>query len=185
MAARNKVTSIKFKNRARLIYDNDRIVGVGYENENKNYSEEYQEDEDNTENENDKNEDQDEYIEAEEQINECEPAYLQEDIISDDYNPVNKEQDDPIKKDQEDIEITGVNEISDTESTSSNVRRSGREGDQVERLEPTMKGKLYMQYFKAKNIDKHTKRNKQSYFGIKQRKKYTKRIHPQHGLTDS
>ena len=39
MDARDKVTSIKFKNRAGVIYDNDCIEGVKYENKNKNYSE--------------------------------------------------------------------------------------------------------------------------------------------------
>ena len=49
---------------------------------------------------------------------------MEEDIQSNDYNPVNEEQDAPIQEDQEEIEIPGVNEISDTESTASNVRRS-------------------------------------------------------------
>ena len=43
MAARDKVTSLKFKNNPRVIYDNDWIPGVEYEN--KDYSEENQEDE--------------------------------------------------------------------------------------------------------------------------------------------
>ena len=37
--AREKVTSLKFNNRAIFIYDNDWIVGVEYKNENGNYSE--------------------------------------------------------------------------------------------------------------------------------------------------
>ena len=39
MAPYQKVTSLKFNNRARVIYDNDCIAGVEYENENENYSE--------------------------------------------------------------------------------------------------------------------------------------------------
>ena len=49
MAPYQKVTSLKFNNRARVIYDNDCIAGVEYENENENYSEKYQEEEDYTE----------------------------------------------------------------------------------------------------------------------------------------
>ena len=50
-----KVTSLKFKNIVGVIYDNDWIAGVKYEDtedENKNYSEEYQEDEGYKESEN-------------------------------------------------------------------------------------------------------------------------------------
>ena len=39
MAARDKVTQLKFKNRGGVVYDNDWIVGAEYENENENYSE--------------------------------------------------------------------------------------------------------------------------------------------------
>ena len=40
METRDKVTSPKFKIRAGVIYDNDWIAGVEYENENEDYSEE-------------------------------------------------------------------------------------------------------------------------------------------------
>ena len=42
MTSSDKVTSLKFKNRARVIYNNDWFEGVGYENteyKNKYYSE--------------------------------------------------------------------------------------------------------------------------------------------------
>ena len=42
MFARDKFTSLKFKNKPRVIYDNDWIPGVEYKNED--YSEENQED---------------------------------------------------------------------------------------------------------------------------------------------
>ena len=48
MAACNKVTSLKCKNRTGVIYDKYWIVGVEYENESENYGEEYQEDKDYT-----------------------------------------------------------------------------------------------------------------------------------------
>ena len=48
MATRDKVTSLKFKNRAGVVCDSNLIAGVEYENESENYSEEYQEDEDYT-----------------------------------------------------------------------------------------------------------------------------------------
>ena len=48
MAAHEKVTSLKSKNRTGVIYDNHWIIGVEYENESENYSEEYQEDKDYT-----------------------------------------------------------------------------------------------------------------------------------------
>ena len=50
-----------------------------------------------------------------------------------------------------------MNEISDTESTSSNIRRSDRKRHKLEILDPTVKGQLYMQTYKMKEIDKHTK----------------------------
>ena len=76
-----------------------------------------------TENENDESEDQDEDF-AEEETKEGELAYIEEYILSDDHNPVNEEQDSPIQEYQEEIEILGVNQITDKESTVSNVRRS-------------------------------------------------------------
>ena len=48
MAAYEKLRSLKFKNRAGVIYDHEWIAGVEYENENENYSEEDQKDEDYT-----------------------------------------------------------------------------------------------------------------------------------------
>ena len=41
-----------------------------------------------------------------------------EDIQTNENNPVNEEQDAPIEEDQEYIEIPGVNEINDTDSTA-------------------------------------------------------------------
>ena len=70
---------------------------------NEDYSEEYQEEEDYTESENYESEYQDEILDAEEEIYGYELTYLEEDILSDDYNPVNEEQDAPIQEDQEDI----------------------------------------------------------------------------------
>ena len=124
IVAREKVTSLKFKNRVGVIYDNYWIAGVEYEDTGdkyKDYSEEYQEDEDYTESENYENEYQDEDLEAEEEIDEYELAYLEEDTKRDDHNPVNKGKYTTIQEDQEEIEIPGVNEISDTESASSNI----------------------------------------------------------------
>ena len=43
MAARDKVTLLKFNNIAGVIYDNDWISGVEYEDKNEYYIEEYQE----------------------------------------------------------------------------------------------------------------------------------------------
>ena len=51
-----------------------------------------------------------------------------------------------------------MKEISDTESTYSNVRRSDRERYPLEILDPTVKGQLYMKTYKMKEIDKHTKK---------------------------
>ena len=45
MGNSDKVTSLKFNNRAGVIDDNNWIAGVEHENENKYYSKEYQEDE--------------------------------------------------------------------------------------------------------------------------------------------
>ena len=84
MAVCDKVTSLKFNNRAGLVYDNDWISEVEYENENENHSAEYQEDEGYKEIKNDGNEDQYEDLEAEEEIYEYDLAYLKEDIIRED-----------------------------------------------------------------------------------------------------
>ena len=81
----DKVASLKFKNRVGVIYDDDWISGLEYEDiedENENYSEEDQEEEEYIESENYENEDENENIEAEEYIDEYELAYLEEDIIS-------------------------------------------------------------------------------------------------------
>ena len=54
MTALDKFTSLKFKNRAGFIYDNDRVSWVQYEDtedKNEDYSEEDQEDENYTESE--------------------------------------------------------------------------------------------------------------------------------------
>ena len=71
-----KITLLKFKNRAGVIYNNDWITGVEYENEKEDYREEYQEEEEYTESENYESEYQDEYLEAEEEINEDKLSYL-------------------------------------------------------------------------------------------------------------
>ena len=60
----------------------------------------------------------------------------------------------PIQENQEEIKIQVVNEISDTESNDSNLIILKREMNPVEILEPTTKGKLYMQASKVKKIDK-------------------------------
>ena len=46
---------------------------------------------------------------------------MEEEIQTNDYNPFNKKQNETIQEDQEDTEIPGLNEISYTESTASNV----------------------------------------------------------------
>ena len=56
---------------------------------------------------------------------------MEEDIKGNYYNPVNMEQAEPIQEDQLEIEIPGVNKISDTESTAYNVRSSERESRPV------------------------------------------------------
>ena len=60
MADCEKFTSLKFKNRAGVIHDNDQIAGVEYEDtkdKKHDCSKEDQEDEDYTENRNDESED--------------------------------------------------------------------------------------------------------------------------------
>ena len=63
-------------NRAGVIYENDWIIGVEHKNTNEYYSEWYQDDNAYTESENYEREYQDEYLEAAEDINEDEPAYI-------------------------------------------------------------------------------------------------------------
>ena len=52
---------------------------------------------------------------------------MEEYIQNNDYSSVNEEQNDPIQEDQEDNEIPGLNEISETDSIVSYVRMSERE----------------------------------------------------------
>ena len=74
-----------------------------------------------------KSKDQEGYLQAGKDIDEDKVAYLEEYIKIHYYNPVNEKQDAPIQEDQEEIEIPGVDKISFTDSTASNVRRSQRE----------------------------------------------------------
>ena len=60
LAARYKFKYLKFNNRAGVIYDNDWIAGVEYENKNVNFSEGDQEDKEYIDSKNDESEDQDE-----------------------------------------------------------------------------------------------------------------------------
>ena len=69
-----------------------------------------------------------------------------------------------------------MNEISDAELTSSNVRISEIERNTVERLEPTMKVQVYIQDSKVKNIDKHTKKKSAIRFWDETNKKAHKSI---------
>ena len=57
MAAHDKVILLKFNNRTWVIYDNDWIAGVEYEDKNENCSDEDQEEEDYIESENNENKD--------------------------------------------------------------------------------------------------------------------------------
>ena len=78
MDSHDKFTLLMFENIPGVIYDNDCITGVEYEDneyKNKYYSEEYQEDESYTESENYESDDQNEDLEAEENIDEYELAY--------------------------------------------------------------------------------------------------------------
>ena len=69
---------------------------------------------------------------------------MEEDIQSEDQDPVNEKKYAPIQEDQQYIEIVGVNEIIDTESAAFNVRISYGERHPVEILYTTMKLKVYM-----------------------------------------
>ena len=51
-----------------------------------------------------------------------------------------------------------MHEISDTESTASNVRSPEREIHTLEILEPTMKGQIYMQASNVKKTNKQAKK---------------------------
>ena len=73
-----------------------------------------------------------------------------------------------------------MNDISDTESTASNVRKSERKRHPVEIFVTKMKGQVYMQASKVKKIDKHTKEEQIFIFWYET----IESVHLQHGLTD-
>ena len=96
---------------------------------------------------------------------------------------MNEEQDAPVQEDQEEIEITGVNEIIDTESIASNVRISYRESNLVQILGPKRKYKYTCKLLRWKYKQKKVTNNQ--ILGWNKQKQHTKRVHPQHGITDS
>ena len=164
MAAKDGVKSVKFKNRANAIYDNDWIAGVDYEHreddeDNEDGEEEYipntnQEEEPDSEEEEDL---------AEDDIDEDELGDLEEaeEAEADEPNPAFEDEEDEEQPQQEEHQdIPGVNMISDVESTTSEVRRSDRDRQPVERLEPNMSGPSYLQASRVVKIDKSTKKTK-------------------------
>jgi hypothetical protein len=143
--------SLKFKNcKGAIFHDADWIAGVDYD-ENIQQQDDYDKDY----NEED-NEDPDEDIEDDkyDRINEDELEDLSEDAREQD-NPnqhckqdkiENGEQNEQERKD----EGTAVISKPESDSQTSEVRRSTRTSQPVERLEPNMTGKLYIQNDKRK-----------------------------------
>ena len=99
---------------------------------------------------------------------------MKEDIHSDYNNTVNEVKYAPIQEDQEQIEITGVGEISDTESTAS-MWEDHIEKNLVEILDPTTKVQVHIQASKVKKIDIHTKKEPTIRFWDERKKNSTQK----------
>jgi hypothetical protein len=148
MAYQQGFKSLKFKNRNGVIYhDADWIAGVDYDDpddiKNENEEEEYY-------NKEDENEDQlEQYEELEEQLEHIDPEEI-EDIMRDargETNPNMHEQHDNANKEQ--LE----HPVEQQEVPAESTRRSTRETRPIERLEPKMSGKPYMQEQKKVNFE--------------------------------
>jgi hypothetical protein len=147
MAYQQGFKSLKFKNRNGVIYhDADWIAGVDYDDDPddiENEDEEY-------DNEEDENEDQlEQYKELEEQLEHIDPEEI-EDIMRDargETNPNIHEQHDNANKEQ--LEHS----VEQQEVPVEPTRRSTRETRPIERLEPKMSGKSYMQEQKKVNFE--------------------------------
>jgi hypothetical protein len=147
MAYQQGFKSLKFKYRNGVIYhDADWIAGVYYDDDPDdigNKDEEY-------DNEKYKNEDQlEQYEELEEQLEHIDPKEI-EDIMRDargETNPNTHEQHD--KANEEELEHPAEQQEAPVEHT----RRSTQETRPIERLEPKMSGKLYMQEQKKVSFD--------------------------------
>jgi hypothetical protein len=143
--------SLKFKNRKGAIFhDADWIAGVDYD-ENIQQEDDYDKDYDE-----DDNEDPDEDIEDDQydQIGKDELEDLNKDAREEDNPNQHQEQDEIENEEQNEQESKdeGTTVISKPESDSqtSEVRRSTRTSQPVERLKPNMTGKLYIQNSKRK-----------------------------------
>ena len=98
---------------------------------------------------------------------------MEEYILSDYYNPVNNEQDTPIQEDQEYIEIPGVNEISNTYSTASNVIISEINSPSIN-IGAYNESKIIHAIFQSERYRKNTKKVPTTIFWD-EKKKYTKK----------
>jgi nucleotide-binding universal stress UspA family protein len=153
--------NLKFTTRTgRVFYNSDWIAGV-----------DYQEDEDEDQDEEDVNEtyqdhenqniDEDEELEVEEDITQEEiDEIIHEEQERDNPNPRQDEDNDENEENREENVVSDDNAEEDDEneqeeeqeSTGSEPRRSTRERTNVERLEPSMTGKSYLQKKRIKKV---------------------------------
>eukprot|EP00978_Attheya_sp_CCMP212_P000843 scaffold1766_cov39-Attheya_sp.AAC.3 len=151
MAYAQGFKSLKFKNRHGVIFhDADWIAGVDYDDND----EEEEEDDDETYHHDPEDDQNEEELEEQEQIDPNEV----DDIISDgrENNPIiHEEEQEEVQQpehqpqelnalhDQEDTNI--VSEADEESTATESTRRSTRQTTPIERLEPTLTGKSYMQ----------------------------------------
>jgi hypothetical protein len=139
----------EFKNRNSVIYHNaDWIAGVDYDDPNDIENDETEDEE--YDKKEDENEDQlEQYKELEEQLEHIDPEEI-EDIIRDargETNPNMQEQHD--NANEEELEYP----VEQQEVPAEPTRRLTRETSPIERLEPKMSGKSYMQEQKKVNFE--------------------------------
>jgi hypothetical protein len=151
MAYQQGFKSLKFKNRNGVIYhDADWIVGVGYDDPDDYDIDDIENGDEDYNNEEDEDEDQlEQYEELEERLEHIDPEEIEE-IIRDargETNPNVYEPNDNANKEQPE------HSVEQQEAPAESTRRSARETKPIERLEPKMSGKAYMQEQKKVNFD--------------------------------
>jgi hypothetical protein len=162
MAYQQGFKSLKFKNRNGVIYhDADWIVGVDYDDpDDYDINDIKHEDDDSKE---DENEDQlEQYEELEEQPEHIDPEEIKE-IIRDSRGETNANMQEPNNNaNEEQPDHSGEQQEAPAEST----RRSTRETRPIERLEPKMSGKLYMQEHKKVNFECNTEQELEYHYNL-------------------
>jgi hypothetical protein len=151
MAYQQGFKSLKFKNRNGVIYhDADWIAGVGYDDPDDYDIDDIENEDEDYDNKEDEDEDQlEQYEELEEQLEHINPEEIEE-IIRDARGETNPNVHEPNHNANEE---QPEHPVEQQEAPAESTRRSARETRPIERLEPKMSGKSYMQEQKKVNFE--------------------------------